>query len=234
MKKSPFTLVEMVVAMGILLLVATLIGTASTMFYRAYNRSVKHTEKMKEYTAIDQVMDQCVRNAIPFKWKNQDKNNQTQYIFQGDPEFVIFPALRRSHANDTGALIFVRLRLLEDQLVAEYSPYPLIPWELEENDNPERYTREVLTKNVQSISFLYAERDSEGNIEFVDEWVEDDHNGIPLAIQIEIEWKDGHKERWLRRTAGSAANASYGNRQNQSIMDRSSSGSNSAVRRTTR
>ena len=220
MKHSPFTLVEVVVAMAILVVVGTLIGTASAMFYRAYARSTEITEQMKEYIAIDQVMDQCVRNTIPFQWREKE-TNKIRYVFQGDPDMVIFSALRRSHANDKGSLIFVRLRLVDDKLAAEYSSYPLLPWDLEENDDPERYTREILTGNVQSVKFLYAERDSDGNIEFLDEWIEDDHNGIPLAIQIEIEWKNGHKERWLRRTAGSAANASYGNRQDQSGLDRS-------------
>ena len=220
MKKAHFTLVEVVVAMAILVVVGTLIGTASVMFYKAYVRSTEHTERMKEYVAIDQVMDQCVRNAIPFQWRDENEK-KNRYIFQGDQDMVIFAALRRSHTNDKGALIFVRLRLVDDNLVAEYSSYPLLPWELAEDDMPERYTREILTRNVQAISFLYAERDSDGNIEFLDEWIEDDHNGIPLAIQIEIEWKNGHKERWLRRTAGSAANASYGNRQDQSGLDKS-------------
>ncbi|MBE6405328.1 MAG: hypothetical protein E7040_04830 [Lentisphaerae bacterium] len=221
MKKSPFTLIEVIVAMLILVVIGSLIGTASAIFYRAYARSTEHTERMKEYVAIDQVMDQCVRNAIPFQWEDEDQK-KTRYVFQGETDSVIFSTLRRSYANDKGALLFVRLRLIDDELVAEYSSYPLLPWELEENDDPERYTREVLTKNVQAISFLYAERDSEGEIEFLDEWIEDDHNGIPLAIQIEIEWKNGQKERWLRRTAGSAANATYGNRQNQNTLEQSS------------
>ena len=56
-------------------------------------------------------------------------------------------------------------------------------------------------------------------MEFLDEWIEDDHEGIPLAVQMEVEWADGSKERWLRRTAGSAANATYGNRRNQSGLN---------------
>ena len=39
MKRNCFTLIEMVVAMGILLLVAAIIGTASATFYNAYNRT---------------------------------------------------------------------------------------------------------------------------------------------------------------------------------------------------
>ena len=220
MKRRNFTLVELVVAMGIFLLVATIIGTASATFYNAYNRTVKATAKLQNYLLIDQVMDQCVRNAIPFKWED-DKNDRERFVFQGAADSLLFAALRRSYSGDRGALIFVRLRLIDTDLVAEYSPYPLLPWLLEEEeDNEELYTREVLAQNVQAISFLYAERDTEGAVEFLTEWVEDEHDSIPLAIQLEIEWLDGHRERWLRRTAGSAANASFGNRPDQSGLEK--------------
>ena len=53
-------------------------------------------------------------------------------------------------------------------------------------------------------------------IEWTDTWVEDDHNGIPLAIQLTVEWLDGTKERWLRRTAGSSGNSTYGDREEPS------------------
>ena len=66
--------------------------------------------------------------------------------------------------------------------------------------------------------FLFS-ADKYGEVEFLDEWIEDDHEGIPLAVQMEVEWADGSKERWLRRTAGSAANATYGNRKNQSGLN---------------
>ena len=135
---------------------------------------------------------------------------------------MLFTALRRSHDRDTGALIFVRIRLIEHNLVAEYSPYPLLPWELEENDMPERYTREILVKNVQAVTFLYAERNTDGEVEFLEEWIEDDHDGIPLAIQMEIEWLNGEKERWLRRTAGSSAHSTYSTRRNQNALNQTS------------
>ena len=222
MRRNHFTLVELVVAMGIFLLVAAIIGTASAAFYNAYTRTTKATDKLRNFLAIDQIMDQCVRNAIPFKWEDEE-NDKDRFVFQGEKDSVLFTALRRSYSGDSGAFLFVRLRLIDTDLVAEYSPYPLLPWVLEEDDdNEELYTREILARNVKAVSFLYAERDSEGEVEFLDEWIEDDHDSIPLAIQLEIEWNDGHKERWLRRTAGSAANASFGNRPDQSGLDKES------------
>lgn len=217
MRKQPFTLVEMVVAMGIFVMAAAIIGTASSIFYNAYERSVKSTNQMKEYMAIDQLMDQSVRNLIPFTWENTE-DDQPKSIFEGKTDSMIFAALRRTHSRDNGALIFIRIRVLEENLVAEYSPYPLLPWQLEEDDDETLYEREILARNVQQIQFLYAERDSEGNVEFLDEWIEDDHFSTPLAVQMEVQWNNGKTERWLRRTAGSAANTAYGNRQDQTTV----------------
>lgn len=230
MKKIPFTLVEMVIAMAILILVGTLIGTASLIFYNAYNRTIRQTEKLKEFVAIDQVMDQTLRNAIPFQWRNKEENVD-KYVFLGKEDELLFSSLRRSHGKDQGALIFVRIRLDGTDLIAEYSSYPILPWEIEKEEINTKLTREILSRNVQAIKFLYAERDSEGEIELLDEWIEEEHNGIPLAIQMEVEWIGGEKERWLRRTAGSAANSTYGNRQNQSGLNQTSGSGRTGGRR---
>ena len=217
MKKHSFTLVEMVVAMSILILTASLIGTASAIFYNAYERSVRATEKLKEYIAIDQVMDQSVRNMIPFHWKNEEENQQ-KIVFQGLNDSMIFTALRRSHSRDNGALIFVRIRLVDEKLVAEYSSYPLLPWDLEENDRPELYQQEILASGVEELRFSYAERESDGTALFYDEWIEDDHDSIPVAVQMEIRWNNQQTERWLRRTSGNSANSVFGSRLNRSAV----------------
>lgn len=209
--KRSFTLVEMVTAMAILLLVAMILGTASAAFYNGYRRSLKTTERLKVYMAIDRIMDQCVRNAIPLRWT--DDNREERFVFEGKTDSLLITSLRRSYDPDKGALLFVRLRVEDEKLLAEYSFYPRLPWEEEEKGlSSEGFTREILAENVSSITFLYAEQGSE-EIEFVEEWVEDDHEAIPLAIQMTVEWKDGTRECWLRRTAGSAANTVFGNRQ---------------------
>ena len=88
-----------------------------------------------------------------------------------------------------------------------------LPWE---DEGKQEYAREVIAKNVRSIRFLYAEEVDE-EIEFEDTWEEDDHEAPPLAIQMTVEWNDGTSERWLRRTAGSGSNSTFGNRQTSGL-----------------
>ena len=203
--KYRFTLVEMAIAMGLLVVVALIVGTASATFYNGYRRSVKITERLKAYQAIDRVMDGNIRNLIPFKWHDED-TNESRYVFEGEPDTLHFTALRRTYGNDRGAFLFIRLKVEDDELVAEYSSYPRLPW-LEEGK--QEYNREVLAKNVRSVRFLYFDM-VDDEIETEETWDEDDHDNLPLAIQMTVEWADGTTEQWLRRTAGSSSNSTLG------------------------
>lgn len=204
--KQCFTLVEMAIAMAVLVVVALIIGTASATFYNGYRRSVKVTERLKTCQAIDRLMDQNVRNLIPFKWN--DELNSSRFVFEGKSDSLHFTTLRRTYGSDRGALLFVRIRVENDELIAEYSSYPRLPWE---DEGAQEYAREVIATKVRGVRFLYGEQGDDG-IEFEESWEEDDHESTPLAIQMTVEWLDGTSEQWLRRTAGSSSNSTFGNR----------------------
>ena len=209
-----FTLVEMVVAMAVMLMVAMIIGSAGKIFHDGYNRAVRATGRLREYTAIDRIWDGAVRNAVPFEWTDEEEGT-SRFVFEGEPDTLMFTALRRADGDTPGALIFIRLRLEEEELVAYYSYYPRPPWDDQYDEDPDGFSREVVAANVASISFQYAEEgdSDEAEIEWYDSWDEDEHNAIPLAIRMTVEWKDGRKEYWLRRTAGSSLHSSFGYRQ---------------------
>ena len=205
-----FTLVEMVVAMAVMLMVAMIIGSAGKIFHDGYNRAVRATNRLREYTAIDRIWDGAVRNAVPFKWTDDD--GESRFVFEGEPDTLMFTALRRADGDTPGALIFIRLRLEEEELVAYYSYYPRPPWDDQYDEDPDGFSREVIAANIASITFQYAEEgdSDEAEIEWFDTWDEDEHNAIPLAIRMTVEWKDGRKEYWLRRTAGTSLHSSFG------------------------
>ena len=207
-----FTLVEVVVAMAVMLMVAMIIGSAGKIFHDGYNRAVRATDRLREYMAIDRIWDGAVRNAVPFEWT--DEEGESRFVFEGEPDTLMFTALRRADGETPGALIFIRLRLEEEELVAYYSYYPRPPWDDEYDEDPESFTREVIATNIASISFQYAEESDsdEAEIEWFDIWEEDEHEAIPLAIRMTVEWKNGRKEYWLRRTAGSSLHSSFGYR----------------------
>lgn len=211
-RRRSFTLVEIVVAMAIMTVVGLIIGSASAIFYNSYRRSVQSGERLREYLAIDRICDDGLRNMVPFRWRDAD--NESRFVFSGEAERLLFTALRRADGDTPGGLIFIRLSLEENDLVAEYSFYPRLPWAEEEDEEGEigEFRREVLARNVSSISFLYAEESGEDDhsLEWLELWEEEEHDAIPLAIQLTVEWLDGTREQWLRRAAGVAGRSRFG------------------------
>ena len=203
-----FTLVELVCAMLVMMVVALIIGTAGSSFYNGYRRSAGAAAKLKERMAIDRVWDSALTNMLPFKWK--DENNESRYVFEGKSDELLLTALRRVYGNDPSALVFIKFKVEDDKLIAEYSDYPFLPWE---EDEPSAVTRkEVIAENISHISFQYADRDDANEIEWLEEWNEEEHANLPLAVRMTVEWKNGVKEYWLRRTCGVNYNSTFGNR----------------------
>ena len=210
-----FTLVELVAAMAIMIFVALIIGTASAAFYNAWKRSVRVTDRLKVRQNIDRIMDSCVRNMIPFSWKDED--DKEQVVFMGSKEEIFFTARRRAAEGDNSAFLFIRLKVNEkQQLVAEYNTLPRFPWQ---EENKYEMKREVLAENIMSVSFLYASLENEEIVwnedweEYDPEETQDDQTDIlqiPLAVQMTVEWQDGTAEVWLRRTAAVSRHSRFG------------------------
>ncbi len=209
-RRSNFTLMELVAAAGIMLAIAGIIAFASRSFFRALASAERVSAQLQVYLNIDQVMDGCFRNMIPFNWETDDVNDDTFQVFMGEPDWIHFTTLRRSYDDIGGNLFFVRVYVDDktDELVAEYSKFPRLPW-YEDDEDEMPYDREVLATNVEQISFLYAGAQDNAVI-WMEEWDRERYDFIPLAVQMTVEWKDGTEEYWLRRTAASGGNSVYG------------------------
>ncbi|MBQ7693701.1 MAG: prepilin-type N-terminal cleavage/methylation domain-containing protein [Lentisphaeria bacterium] len=208
LRRTPFTLVELICAMLVMMVVALVIATAASSFYNGYRRSVTATEKLKERMAIDRIWDTTIANMLPFKWN--DENNSSRYVFSGKSDELLVTTLRRVYGNDPSALLFIRIKVEDEQLVAIYSDYPMLPWE---EDEPSAVTkREVIAEDVANVSFQYADRDEDNELEWLEEWEEEEHANLPLAIRMTVEWRNGTREYWLRRTCGVSYNSTFGNR----------------------
>ena len=207
-RRSNFTLMELVAATGIMLAIAGIIAFASRSFFRALASAERVSAQLQVYLNIDQLMDGCFRNMIPFDWETTDVNDDTFQVFDGLSDMIHFTTLRRSYDDNSGNLFFVRVFVEDEQLIAEYSKFPRLPW-YDDDEDIMPYDREVLATNVDKISFMYAGAE-DSTIVWVDEWDRENYDFIPLAVQMTVEWKDGTEERWLRRTAASGGNSVYG------------------------
>ena len=207
-RRSNFTLMELVAATGIMLAIAGIIAFASRSFFRALASAERVSAQLQVYLNIDQLMDGCFRNMIPFDWETTDVNDDTFQVFDGLSDMIHFTTLRRSYDDNSGNLFFVRIYVEDEELIAEYSKVPRLPW-YDDDEDIMPYDREVLATNVDRISFLYAGAE-DSTIIWLDEWDREEYDFIPLAVQMTVEWKDGTTEQWLRRTAASGGNSVYG------------------------
>lgn len=197
-----FSLLEMMAAMAIFSLVGLIIGTSLAAFTRSWRQAQKVGSELERNQAIDRVAETLFRGAVPFLWPDTDRG-EDRYVFQGETDELYLTALGRTRSG-ADAFRFVRLYREGEELLCDWSTEPLLPWE---DLTAQKYKTEKIASGVQEIYFKYAaEGQSDEAVDWYDDWDDEEQEGIPLAIQLTIEWRDGTRERWLRRTAGTSGN----------------------------
>ena len=104
----------------------------------------------------------------------------------------------------------MELSLEDKKLVARYRKTPILYW-LGEPQDDETIRKEIIAEGIDEIRFEYAERE-ENDIIWYQDWDEENFTQIPLAVFLYVKFSDGTEEQWLRRTAGSGFNSSFGKR----------------------
>ncbi len=204
-----YTLLEMVIAVGIFTMVMLTASMGMVMIQKTWSSITLQNQKTRSLQVIDSVVDSAFRNAVPFAWT--DENLKNSIVFLGDGDRIILAYRHRINNVDEGGIRFISLFLDKGCLVAAYRKTPMLPWD--GKTNTANTDREILAEKVRSISFLYADRKKD-NISWLSAWDKTSPN-IPLAIQVKVEWMDGDSEVWMRRTAGAGLRETYGVRVEQ-------------------
>ena len=200
-REAGFSLLEMMAATAILAMVGLIIGVSLSAFVRSWGHAEAAGKLLERNQTIDRIAETLLRGAVPFEWQDRD-TLEHRYVFQGEVDELYLTALSRSYGG-ADALRFARLYRDGDRLLCDWSTTPLLPWrDLIE----QKYDTEEIASGVSKIHFRYAYEDDNGDIAWDEVWDEDEREGIPLAIQLTIDWTDGSSERWLRRTAGTSGN----------------------------
>ena len=205
MTRRSFTLIEMVVSLGILLMILTISAMALSVVQRTWKSTADHEASLKQYRTIDLIVDVAFRNAIPFYWR--DRNNKEVMIFAGEPDAVTLAYLHRINDRREGGIRFLRLFRQNRRLIAEYRKLPFLYDGAEEFE----FEREVIAENVTDLSFIYADR-RDDRLEWLESWDAEQMKNLPLAIQMEVRFSDGTQQNWLRRTAGNGQFQEWGRR----------------------
>ena len=206
MKKQLFTLVELIAAMAVLALIGSASAAALAGFQRSHNKVAMLSERLERNRKLDKVAE-LMGNTIPFFWKDETDDDQEHLVFDGMEDELYFTAMRLPNNEGKGAFIFVRLFVNDDNALAcDYKDTPLLPWlESEEQSNIKTV---ILAENVASLTFTYADYDDEDEIEWLEVWDQDDDeylDRLPAAVGFTVEFENGEKLSYLRRTAGLSA-----------------------------
>ena len=206
MKKQLFTLVELIAAMAVLALIGSASAAALAGFQRSHNKVAMLSERLERNRKLDKVAE-LMGNTIPFFWKDETDDDREHLVFDGMEDELYFTAMRLPNNEGKGAFIFVRLFVNDDNALAcDYKDTPLLPWlESEEQSNIKTV---ILAENVASLTFTYADYDDEDEIEWLEVWDQDDDeylDRLPAAVGFTVEFENGEKLSYLRRTAGLSA-----------------------------
>ena len=213
MNKLKFTLLEMLIAMLLLsILTVGILSTYSTL-NKNWIMATASNEIFYDLLHVEQVLDNAIPNAIPFVWKDIDKDRKPRSTFAGTDNLLSFCYLHAVNNTKEGAIRFMHLLVEDEELVAYYKNRPWV--DIEDLNDPS-LSRVVISSKVKSIAFKYADYDtSDEEIVWEEEWeneldTSDERYYIPLAIQTTIEWLDGRAETFLFRTAGNSKYQRWG------------------------
>ena len=207
-QKQGFTLIEMILAVSILMLVFLAAGTGLMIVQQTWIKSQNRSDQLKRLILIDKIVNANFTNIIPFEWRDEQLSRKE--IFLGNPEKVIFATTHPVNIARAGAIRFVAIYVENNCLVVSYSNTPLLNWD--ENVTPQ--SREIISEGVSKVEFLYADFDNEKKLIWENDWDEEKRRNIPLAIQMTVNWEDGARISWLKRTAGAGKREYFGRRYN--------------------
>ena len=202
-----FTLVELIAAMTILAMIGTASAAAIAGFHRSHEKVAKLSARVERNRKLDKVAE-MMTNMIPFFWRDETDDNQENLVFDGREDELFFTSMQLPDSEGRGAFVFVRLYIDdENNLACDYKNTPLLPW-LEMDEQQTNLKTEILASNVASITFTYGDYDEDDEIEWLEVWDQDDsdyENRMPAAVGFTIEFEDGERLSYLRRTAGLSA-----------------------------
>ena len=221
MRKSNFTLIEIIIALG--LFVALSISCVSLISSMTSSMEVQNdrTEHIDGLVRLDRSLKKMFSNMVQYTWR--DENNERLPHFLGLTDSIRLAHLNRINNLQDGGLRFAEIYVDENsQLIARYQNRP---FRNAEELNEDAYIS-VLSESVESIQFDYAsveeDRSSSEDLEWLQEW-SDERLDIPLAVMITVNWTEESgkgSETFLWRTAGNSYYERWGAWRNGESINR--------------
>ncbi|MBE6367297.1 MAG: hypothetical protein E7052_05240 [Lentisphaerae bacterium] len=207
MQRRFFTLVELIAAMAVMAMLGAAGAAALSGFQRSHHKVVALSERLERNRKLDKVAE-LMGGMIPFFWIDETDEDAENLVFDGQENELFFTAMRLPNSDGSGAFMFMKLYVNDDnELACDYKTTPYFPW-LEEEEDIAGIKTVILAKDVEALTMTYGDYDEDGEIEWLELWDQDDDeykNRLPAAVGFTVEFADGEKISYLRRTAGLSA-----------------------------
>ncbi len=203
------TIIELVVSISLLSVITGLTGMVIFALSKQWSGLQTQARILAECQAVDRIAESAFRNAFPFSWTDEDNTDSPILLFIGNSYECYFTYRHPAAGDPPTTLRFIRIYLEHEKVMAEYRNTPCLP-ENARRGYEENIQREVIASGVNKLTFNYAYRDPQsGSVSWITSWDNEEEETIPIAINMYIEWADGSRHAWLRRTAGNGFAENY-------------------------
>jgi len=180
-KERGFTLLELLISIGLLALIVVILGGAMRIGFRAIDAGERRMDALDRYRTSFGILTAQLQSAAPLTY---DEEGEKRYYLKGDDRSLRFATNRSIWGEDRGCVIVsYRLEAGEGGRLSLYASERPVGME---------GTREVLLfDDLKSLSFAYYAREA---AEEKGEWTEDWSDDTRYPEQVKVRFIRGGGE----------------------------------------
>ena len=204
-----FTLLELILSIGILSIVLVTIYATLSMGSRTWEKGERDIERIQRERVVMNLLNREIKSAFPYKVTPSELDDHKEfYAFDGKKDSISFVSgvpLR----GERGGLSWLNFWVEEDLGLVVIERDALRADIFEERDSLDKDDMEVLDPRVTEIQFEYYQRESgktegEGEGEWEEKWDAEKEGTLPHAVKVmltiedEAKQEDSEEEPYLR------------------------------------
>ena len=194
-----FTLLELILSIGILSIVLVTIYATLSMGSRTWEKGERDIEKIQRERVVMNLLNREIKSAFPYKVTPSELDDHKEfYAFDGKKDSISFVSgvpLR----GERGGLSWLTFWVEEDLGLVVIERDALRADIFEERDSLDKDDMEVLDPRVTEIQFEYYQRESgktegEGEGEWEEKWDAEKEGVLPHAVKVMLTIEDDARQ----------------------------------------
>jgi prepilin-type N-terminal cleavage/methylation domain-containing protein len=194
-----FTLLELILSIGILSIVLVTIYATLSMGSRTWEKGERDIEKIQRERVVMNLLSREIKSAFPYKVTPSELDDHKEfYAFDGKKESISFVSgvpLR----GERGGLSWLTFWVEEDLGLVVIERDALRADIFDERDSLDKDDMEVLDQRVTDIQFEYyqlkdGKTEGEGDGEWEEKWDAEKEGTLPHAVKVMLTIEDDTRQ----------------------------------------